>query len=347
MVESREGNGDGMSSKSSGQIIIQEHGPTESVRPSTTGSLDLSSPLSPVITQMNPKYKVNALFSVASIKRKRKNAMGREQSGLSPEGVGEAEIPHTTDGAAKGSGNANVDSYVSLSEDRNESCAIGYDESSESPFISPSSWLLHFSVELRIQPMQIRFEDQIPETLSDTQAKEGLDGNSLVLEYVKAVLRAPRFNWSEHYLRLKHSDQLIDPSLFDGVDFSIDHCQHDRKLVFDCINEVLLDVFNDLFRCCPWVTFVQPGIRHLLNRESPVIELCKGIRWHLLPLPVPRTLDHIVRKDLAKCGNWMDMHCDCESIGFNMGEAIFEGLIEETLLISLGFADVTKTEGIN
>ncbi|KAI4303372.1 hypothetical protein MLD38_039013 [Melastoma candidum] len=97
------------------------------------------------------------------------------------------------------------------------------------------------SVELRIQPLQIKFDDEVPSPLHDSQPKPDFEDYSVVKEYVSMVLQAAGLKWSKHYLRSEHSDQLIDPSLFDRVDFSLDQLQCDQKLLFDCINEVLFE----------------------------------------------------------------------------------------------------------
>ena len=61
-------------------------------------------------------------------------------------------------------------------------------------------------------------------------------------------------------------------------------------------------------------------------------EVWEGIYWHLLPLPLPRTLDQIVRKDMSRMGTWMDLHFDADAIGVEMGEAILEDLMEDAVL---------------
>ena len=58
----------------------------------------------------------------------------------------------------------------------------------------------------------------------------------------------------------------------------------------------------------------------------------EGVCWHVLPLPPPRTLEQIVRKDMVRRGTWMDLELDAETIGFEMGEAILTELMEDTIL---------------
>jgi hypothetical protein len=46
---------------------------------------------------------------------------------------------------------------------------------------------------------------------------------------------------------------------------------------------------------------------------------------------MPHTLDQLVKKDMAKTGTWMDLRCDIETILVEIGEAIFEDLMEEAI----------------
>ena len=66
--------------------------------------------------------------------------------------------------------------------------------------------------------------------------------------------------------------------------------------------------------------------------KTAIHEVSKEVYWHLLQPPLPRTLDQIVRKDMARTGTWLDARFDAETIGFDMGEAILEDLMEDTIL---------------
>lgn len=66
--------------------------------------------------------------------------------------------------------------------------------------------------------------------------------------------------------------------------------------------------------------------------KNAIVEVSEGVNWHLIQPPLPRTLDQIVRKDLARTGTWLDVRLDIETIGFDMGEAILEDLMEDTIL---------------
>lgn len=158
---------------------------------------------------------------------------------------------------------------------------------------------------------------------------ESAEEETLLL-YVTSVLQACGLNWTELYLKSQLSDQLLEPFLYGEVDFFCNHPQFDQNLVFDCINEVLLEVIDHYFQVCPRVSFTKPMIRPIPSLKDAILEVWERVRWHLLlPMPLPRTLDKIVGKDMAKNENWMDLRPDAESIGFDMGDEILDDLIEE------------------
>ena len=159
-----------------------------------------------------------------------------------------------------------------------------------------------------------------------------MNDKDAISAYVKAVMQASGFNWDEVCIKLLSSDQLLDLSLVDEVEFFANQLCCDQKLLFDCINEVLVEVCQYYFGSSPWVSFTKPNIRPTADMKTAIHEVSKGVYWHLLQPPLPRTLDQIVRKDMARTGTWLDARFDAETIGFDMGEAILEDLMEDTIL---------------
>ncbi|KAA8520835.1 hypothetical protein F0562_011508 [Nyssa sinensis] len=158
------------------------------------------------------------------------------------------------------------------------------------------------------------------------------EDNECVSKYVRAVLQASGLHWDELSTKFHSSDELLDPSLFDEVDlFHFESCC-DHKLLFDCINEVLLGVYQRYFRCSPWVSFLEPKIWPLTRGRNLVEGVIKGVNWYLLPPTMPRTLQQIVGKDMAMSGKWIDIRLDSEDIVVEMAEAILEELTMETVM---------------
>ncbi|KAJ8900644.1 hypothetical protein K2173_025421 [Erythroxylum novogranatense] len=197
--------------------------------------------------------------------------------------------------------------------------------------ISPAS-IRSQPAELRLQPQRIQFGDDEP--LATDQAislKTCVEDKESIFEYVTEVLEVSGINGDEFYIRSCISDQLLDPSIFSEVQYFPNQLCCDKKLLFDCINEVLVEVYGYYLGCFPGLLLVKRTIRPFPDMKNAIREIWEGVYWHLLPFPPPHTLDQIVSKDLAKTGTWMDLQFDTETIVVDIVEAIFEDLTEEIL----------------
>ncbi|KAJ0113488.1 hypothetical protein Patl1_00454 [Pistacia atlantica] len=198
--------------------------------------------------------------------------------------------------------------------------------------ISPASTRSR-SAEVPVQPLQIQFEECDSATEDQCiQMKSSMEDKKSIFEYVKTVLQTSGLNWDELFMKSLSSDQLLDPSLCEEIEFFPSQLCYEQKLLFDCINEVLMEVCGHYFGCTPSVSFAKPYIRPVPNMQNALHEIWEGILWHLIPLPLPHTLDQTVRKDLAKSGSWMDLRFDTDCVGIEMGEVILEELMEDTIL---------------
>ncbi|KAJ0258644.1 Phosphatidylinositol N-acetyglucosaminlytransferase subunit P-like protein [Hirschfeldia incana] len=180
------------------------------------------------------------------------------------------------------------------------------------------------SVEMRLKPLCIRFEEpDSPRPEKDNSAKTRMDDKELTLAYIQDVVTSSELNREELLARSFYSDQVLEQALMDDIDFCSTAFCDDKKLLFDCINEVLME----FCRYGPWISFTKPAV----NMENAVEVVQEEVYWHLLPLPSPHTLDQIVRKDLARNGCWMDLRFDIGSIGSQTGEIILEELLDEII----------------
>ncbi|KAE8712258.1 putative Polyamine-modulated factor 1-binding protein 1 [Hibiscus syriacus] len=196
-------------------------------------------------------------------------------------------------------------------------------------FISPAS-IRSISGETSLQPLRIRFEEHGSSANHSSRFKTCMDDKESVFEHVKAVLQASSFDWDELYIRSLSSDQLLDPLLLDEVEYLPNQLCHDKKLLLDCINEVLVEVCGYYFGS-PGVSFVKTNIRHLPNMKNTIEEIWQRVYWHVLPMPLPRSLDQVVRKDLSKTGTWMDLRLDADFISVELAEDILDDLVEDTI----------------
>ncbi|PON43027.1 hypothetical protein PanWU01x14_276830 [Parasponia andersonii] len=186
---------------------------------------------------------------------------------------------------------------------------------------------------LTIQPLRIEFEEpNSPPKDESHSGKRFMEDKESIFSYVKALMQASGLDWDEICIKLLSSDQLLEPSLVDVVEFFSNQLCRDQKLLFDCIDEVLVEVCQYYFGCSPWVSFAKPSIRPIPDMKNAIHVVSKGVYWHLLQPPLPPTLDQIIRKDMSRTGTWLDVRFDAETIGFDMGEAILEDLMEDTIL---------------
>lgn len=146
-------------------------------------------------------------------------------------------------------------------------------------------------------------------------------------EYVTAVLQASGTKWEELSRDCHSSDQLLEPSLFDEVELLPNPLAVDNKLLFDYINEVLLEVYQSYFSCFPWVSFLKPKIRPVQAGTNVVNEVMKCVDLDILFHRQFQTLDELVEKDLGKSRTtWMDIRIDTEVAITELVESVLEEL---------------------
>uniref|UniRef100_A0A2C9VRR4 DUF4378 domain-containing protein n=1 Tax=Manihot esculenta TaxID=3983 RepID=A0A2C9VRR4_MANES len=194
--------------------------------------------------------------------------------------------------------------------------------------VSPASTRLQ-PAPLPIQPQRSQFEEHAPSSVDiGTHFKAHIAYKESIFEYVKAVVQASGENWDESYIMSNPSDPLFDPSIFDEVEFFPNQFCYDKKLLFDCVDEVLMEVYGKNFGCSLGLSFAKPTVRPAPDMKNTIHEIWEGVYRYLLPLPLPCTIELIVEKDMAKTGTWMDLRYDSETIIIEIGEAIFKDLME-------------------
>ncbi|CAM8938029.1 unnamed protein product [Rhodiola kirilowii] len=186
-------------------------------------------------------------------------------------------------------------------------------------------------------PLQIHFDEDdnndISESDRSTIDKKSCDDKESKKKYVHEILASSGFSWDKVYMRSLSSDQLLNTSLYDAdVDILSDQPSNDYKLLFDCLNEVLMDTCARYFGGSPLTSFSKNSVRPIPDIENAFREIWQRVEWHLLPLPPPRSLEQIVAKDLAKDGRWMDLRFDADNIGTEIEELVLHDLVEDTVM---------------
>ncbi|XP_057533554.1 uncharacterized protein LOC130811314 [Amaranthus tricolor] len=182
-----------------------------------------------------------------------------------------------------------------------------------------------------IQPRQIRFGEEISETLEKVPSyRICATDEKYTVEFVKDVVQMSGLTWDELLRRSLFEEHLVYPSLVDEIDFLPDLLTCDFNALFDLITEVLIEICRLNFGCM--LSLATPYIQPELKGKDLFTELWKGVDWYLKLEAPSRTLDQIIAKDLEKTENWIDVQLDCQSIGIQMQEAILEDIVEEAIL---------------
>ncbi|KAL5994381.1 hypothetical protein ACLOJK_024431 [Asimina triloba] len=165
----------------------------------------------------------------------------------------------------------------------------------------------------------------------EVKLKDPVEQQESKFEYVKTVLEASGLRHNET-IELKHfPQQLLNPSLFNEIEASSAESSEEWRFLFDCINEVLKEVYEQCLSFCPRVSFVRPGVQRVPVGKVVVQEVQKGVERLLIP-QFPKTIEEIIGKDMEKGRTWIDLCIHAEHISMEMEEIILEELIEETIL---------------
>ncbi|CAI9779049.1 unnamed protein product [Fraxinus pennsylvanica] len=166
--------------------------------------------------------------------------------------------------------------------------------------------------------------------------------NKSEFNYVRDVLELSGFSGNEILGKWHSIKQPVDPSVFEEVEGClIDQpvcsgneeggvCNH--LLLFDLINEVLLDIYERSFSYWQKPLTCQSHIHRMPFGYHVLEEVWADVSWYLSWKPeVFLTLDDAVRRDLAKVDGWMNLQFDAEFVGLEMEDLIFDDLLEELI----------------
>ncbi|XP_062027508.1 uncharacterized protein LOC133743549 [Rosa rugosa] len=199
---------------------------------------------------------------------------------------------------------------------------------------SPVSVLEQFFVDTISEPAEEHHSARLVRSPTDTDSSStsSLNEHELISEYIQAVLRAASLDWDEISMMCDSTDQLLDPFLFDTVKLQANLLKGDCMLLFDCIDEVLVEVYHSDLRYSPWPSFIKPNVRRLPIEKTVIHKVMKYVDGYLSLHPSPRTLQQVVQMDIARSGTWIDIRKDAEDVVFQMVEDVLEELIIETII---------------
>ncbi|KAL1556844.1 hypothetical protein AAHA92_12411 [Salvia divinorum] len=164
------------------------------------------------------------------------------------------------------------------------------------------------------------------------------DQDYTISNYVRLILEASSLNWDQFSAMTLLSEHLLHPSLLDQAQFLQFNPHFDTKLLFDHINEVLLETQRSHFLSPYWPAFAKPRICYFPLEEAVVDEIKRDAQFNLLPQTQGRTLDQLVAEDLSGPQSWPDVRPETEQIILHIAEYI----LEETVLDVINTCDLSS-----
>lgn len=166
--------------------------------------------------------------------------------------------------------------------------------------------------------------------------------NKSEFNYVRDVLELSGFSGNEILGKWHSAEQPVDPSVFEEVEGCLidqpdysgyeegGFCNH--LLLFDLINEVLLDIYERSFSYWQKPLTFQSHTHRMPFGYHVLEEVWADISWYLNWRPaIFLTFDDAVRRDLAKVDGWMNLQFDAEFVGLEMESLIFDDLLMELI----------------
>ncbi|PSR90070.1 hypothetical protein CEY00_Acc30267 [Actinidia chinensis var. chinensis] len=156
-------------------------------------------------------------------------------------------------------------------------------------------------------------------------------------EYVSNILERSGFDGTGPWHLL---DQPLNPLVFEEVEAFWPHepqhsgeeifagCHH--QLLFDLINEVLVQIYDSSFTYYPKALSVNCHIPPMPVKYSVVDDAWTRISRTLSSRQgVDQSVDCVVAQDLGKDDGWMNLQLETECVGLELEDIIFDELLEE------------------
>ncbi|CAO2824946.1 unnamed protein product [Amaranthus hypochondriacus] len=167
------------------------------------------------------------------------------------------------------------------------------------------------------------------------------------LEYVTYVLDIAGFSTVENQLESWHNrNQPLDPAMFDGIEVccpfepkstnhiesNFDMSSYRRKILFDLINEALVEIHEKSYAYYPKALSIWCHVRPKTKSKVRVVEqvwevINEYLSWMAELDP---SMDLAVAHDLSKDKNgWVNLQMESEDLSLELEELIFNELLDE------------------
>lgn len=160
--------------------------------------------------------------------------------------------------------------------------------------------------------------------------------------YVKDILELSGFTGNKFLGTWNSTGQPVDPSVFEKVEgcplteFDISEneeaCSYNRLLMFDLINEVLIEIYDKSSSYFPVPLTCRSHISPMPVGYHVLGEVWTNTKWYLSWKPESyQSLDDAVGRDLDRGDGWMNLQFDAECVGLEIEDMVFDDLMDEML----------------
>ncbi|GFS37874.1 TRM32-like protein [Actinidia rufa] len=166
--------------------------------------------------------------------------------------------------------------------------------------------------------------------------------NNADFDYVSDILERSGFNRTGFLGQWHSLDQPLNPLVFEEAEACWPHepqrygdeifssCHH--QLLFDLINEVMVQIYDTSFTYYPKVLSVNCRIPPISPKYNIVDDAWARISRTLSSRQgVDQSMDCVVAQDFGKDDGWMNLQLETECVGLELEDIIFDELLEEIL----------------
>ncbi|CAN1190137.1 Protein TRM32 [Linum perenne] len=155
-------------------------------------------------------------------------------------------------------------------------------------------------------------------------------------DYVKGILDISGFSRKELLGAWHSNDQPLDPAVFSEAAGGEHDDNNEHLPMFDLINELLMEIYAKSHTYCPkplsWLSHIK-----LMPIGSRVLkEVWGNVKWSLNSAQDHHhlendhhLLDFLVGRDFEKSDGWMNLQFDCECVGLELEDWIFDDILDE------------------
>ncbi|CAN0884191.1 Protein TRM32 [Linum grandiflorum] len=174
------------------------------------------------------------------------------------------------------------------------------------------------------QPLRIQFGEGDREGIG---LKRGTGAKHCIVEFIENVVVSSGLNWEE---LSDYPDQILDPSSCQEMELFPNQLCDDKQLLFDCIDEVLVEIYDD----CKYLNCQSRPVGVDMD-NSTIQEVWERVHWHLnTPIQVPHSLEQIVERDMDnknRSNSWMKLGGHSRAVLMEISESIFEDVVQGIL----------------